>query len=85
MINAVGPLGRARGRRNQGKEDEARGNLKRRLDDELNRIKRVLVSYLYSDISERYVADFFSVQSIPNAVQSKPMSFNTVYIQSGKT
>ena len=34
MVNAVGPLGRARSRRNQGKVDEARRKLKRKLDDE---------------------------------------------------
>ena len=52
-VNAVCPLCRVRGRRNQGKVDEARRNLKKRLDDEC--IKRALVSYLYSYISERYV------------------------------
>ena len=36
VVNAIGPLGRARSRPNQGKVDEARRNLKRRLDDELN-------------------------------------------------
>ena len=34
VVNAVGPLGRARSRRNQGKVDEARRKLKRKLDDE---------------------------------------------------
>ena len=36
VVNAVATLGRARSRRNQGKVDEARRNLKRRLDDGLN-------------------------------------------------
>ena len=36
VVHAVGPLGRARSHRNGGKVDEARRNLKRRLDDELN-------------------------------------------------
>ena len=78
MVNAVGPLGRARSRRNQGKVDKACRNLKKGLDDELNsyqtctRIILVLV-LLLKDTLHKY-----AVQSIPNVVQSEPMSFITV-------
>ena len=64
VVNAVGALGRARSRRNQGKVDEARRNLKRRLGDELNshqtctRIILVLVHIYLKDTLRKYAVQY---------------------------
>ena len=70
MVNAVDLLGGARSRRSRGKVDEARRNLKGRLDDELNSYHTCTRTHLKDTLHK------YAVQSITNAVQSEPMSFN---------